>query len=536
MLKHSESEKAAVREIFLNRVQLLVNIVNASKTILPWGRGTGKTFVMTIWLLRRMLRMVRSVGIFGGPSYTKLLSHMIPEIIVGLESFGLKKEEDFVVCKRPPKNFNLSILPPEKYDNVLSLKNGSMFHLLGFDYSTSANGLSAQYIALDEYKKLPHQRIQKELMPILRGGYRLFKDCPEYLSVMITSDKNIGPRDHNHITDYKVRATDNETIIMICALHARIETEQDPVVKAILIEERNELQKEATLYLEASTLENLANLGLKFFVNQDEILEADDFLESILNVTLKKTKGAFYTLLDEDVHTYTPDPNHRYLDRIGSESYVFERDCEGDTDWRPELPIKLGVDLGGTFNWFVVNQLYNDTYYCLHGYYMKAPLKYEDGIDKFCKYYSKHKNKRVEFYYDVQANKANARNAETDAEVMIRRLRANGWIVVNKTDHMKYIHHYIKHRIWLQGLDTKAERDPRYKKFKINMTNAEGVFNSMAGAKTKEGYKTEIEKDKSSERPDSGVKPWDATHFSDVQDYIYCTDHVQLVSKPVLVW
>jgi len=527
----AKHDTEVTKEVYFNRVQMLAWIVNPNSGVYPWGRGTGKTsYTVAPKIIRNMMNMPRSVGLFCGPSYTKLLSHMIPEIKMAFELFGLRQDEDFVISKRPPRNFKTSILPPEKYDNVVSFKNGSMFHLLGFDYSSSANALSVQWRALDECKKLPYERVQKEVNPVMRGGYRLFKDSPEYLSSIYTSDQNIGPRDHNWITNFKSHASPETDIIMICALQARIDSETDATIRSLLTKELHARQQRCVLYLEASSIENLANLGLQFFQQRAREDDADEFMASILNINVKRVKGAFYAALDEDEHTYTPEPNHAYLQRIGSESYIQERDCEADTDWRPDLPIKLSIDLGGHYNWIVVNQLYNDTYYCLNGSWVKEPLKYSDAILAFCKYYSKHRNKVIEFYYDVQANKANARNSTTDATEMISLLRSNGWRVIDKCDDKPYISHYIKYRIWGKVLDNKPTRDKRYKKFKINMTNAEEVFISMAGAPTKEGIKTIIQKDKKSEQSNSGVKPQHATHLSDAQDNIVCYDHVHYMS------
>jgi len=63
------------------------------------------------------------------------------------------------------------------------------------------------------------------------------------------------------------------------------------------------------------------------------------------------------------------------------------------------------------------------------------------------------------------------------------------------------------------------------------MNNAEEVFISMASAPTKSGVKAEIQKDKRSEEASSGIKPQYATHLSDAQDNIVCTDHLTLIKR-----
>jgi hypothetical protein len=519
--------------MYFNTPQLVAFKVNANVSASKWGRATGKTRgFLAPRIIRCMNSMPRSLGAFGGPSYAKLLSHILPEMLLAFEAYGLHRDVDFVLGKKPPSGWTKCIGHPEKYDNHFTLKNGSGFDLLGFDYSTNLNGRSIQWCALDECKKLPYERVQKETLPALRGSYMLFKDKPEYLSLTLASDGNIGKYDHNWIESYKTKASKREDILRIIALADYISVCTDENEKKLLSQELHKLQQNAVFYLEAGTIENLPVLGYKYFHNQAQTLDPAEFMESILNVTIAKVTGAFYGGLDDDHHIYEPLPNYNYINRIGTEAFVYERDCEGDTDHRHDLPLKLSIDLGAHYNWFVVNQLYNDTYYCIKAFHVRAPAKFQDGVDQFCRYYSKHKRKVVELYYDIQANKANTRSTQTDSKVIIDRLASHGWQVVDKCKDKQYISHYIKHRIWNEVLNESeiAPRDERFKHFKINYINAKLVYISMAKAKVKEGQRVEIQKDKKSET-DKNTLPEEATHYSDAQDNIVCFDHLELMGN-----
>lgn len=533
MLQSNEIVEASAQEIeiFLNRPQMLVYLVNARVTVLEWGRGTGKTsMAVAPKVLNNMYNMQRSVGAFAGKSYQKLLSQMIQELVITWERFGLVRDEDFVICKAPPKSFKKSVAPPENFKYHITTKWGSGFHLIGFDHSSTSNGLTIDWLALDEAKQLPYDRIQAELLPTLRGHNYLFGDKPEHLSIIISTDGKIGPKDSDWIKNYKSQSSPDEDILMIVALSKRIEEETNEKIKSALIVELHKRQRECVYYSQASSVENLPILGVDYFKNQTQNLPPPEYMESLLNMKVKKVTGAFYNLLDEFVHLYEPATNYRYLERIGGESFIYERDCEADKDWRTDLPLKIGIDLGGHNQWFVINQLYNDTYYCIKQFQIKSPLKYKDGVDMVCKYYSKHKNKKLYLAYDAQANKENARNAENDAKEIISMFQSKGWTVINMTEDKNYINHNTKHKIWLEVLDERPSRNKRFPKFRCNNTNAENVFLSMAKAKIKEGKHGEKHKDKSSELPTSKIPPELATHFSDAQDNIVCYDLLHLIT------
>lgn len=518
-------------EIFLNRPQMLVYLVNARVTVLEWGRGTGKTsMAVAPKVLNNMYNMQRSVGAFAGKSYQKLLSQMIQELVITWERFGLVRDEDFVICKAPPKSFKKSVAPPENFKYHITTKWGSGFHLIGFDHSSTSNGLTIDWLALDEAKQLPYDRIQAELLPTLRGHNYLFGDKPEHLSIIISTDGKIGHKDSDWIKNYKSQSSSDEDILMIIALRKRIEEEPNEKIKSALIQELNKRQRECVYYSQASSVENLPILGVDYFKNQTQNLSPTEYMESLLNLKVKKVMGAFYNLLDEFVHLYEPATNYSYLERIGGESFIYERDCEADKDWRPDIRLKLGIDFGGHNQWFVVNQLYNNTYYVIKKFQIKSPLKYKDGVDIFCRYYSKQKDKTIYLSYDVQANKENARNADNDAREIITSFNLRGWKVINMTENKNYISHKLKHKIWLMVLDERQNRDERFPKFRCNSNNAEEVFLSMAKAKIKEGKNGEIHKDKSSELPNSGIVPELATHFSDAEDNIVCYDLVHLIT------
>lgn len=75
-----------------------------------------------------------------------------------------------------------------------------------------------------------------------------------------------------------------------------------------------------------------------------------------------------------------------------------------------------------------------------------------------------------------------------------------------------------------------SEQDENYPRFRINGDKCHYTLISMNNAKVKQ-VKDKLEKDKSSERPDSGVLPEEATHFSDAADKIVWTKFGNLLGR-----
>lgn len=86
-----------------------------------------------------------------------------------------------------------------------------------------------------------------------------------------------------------------------------------------------------------------------------------------------------------------------------------------------------------------------------------------------------------------------------------------------------------KHLLWNIIL---AEVDENIPRFRINGDKCKYTLISMNNAKVKT-VEGKLQKDKKSERPDSGVLPEEATHFSDAVDkmiwtkYAYCINNDQ---------
>lgn len=535
----ANDEKVYVKEKYLNKVQMFVLAICAKITVLLWGRRTGKTAgVVALHMLRCVSELPRSIGFFAGKSYQKILAHMLPELITVWQDYGMVYdsnldpgvESDFCIGKKPPHYYQKPLVEPASFKNIISWKNGTIIHLIGFDHRVTSNAIATDWGVIDEAKQQPVDRIDKELLPTMSGHYSVFGNHPCHRSLLMASDGNIGPHDFDWLGRYQELASDNEYLLKILMLSNYIQGMADGVAKEAMTLELHELQKNAVVYLEAATTENLEILGIEYFRDMARTLPPNEFLESLMNEKGKVMKGAFYKFLDDTIHLYNA-PNYAIIDRLGANYMRTGGDCREDMNWRLNERVKIGVDFGGTYSWLCISQKINNTYYLVKNFWVEHPYKTEHLAQKFVDYCKFHIFKHVDFYYDPGGNKKNASSIYSDVDYFCGVLSKNGWNYVDMCKGKDYVDHADKFRIYEHILN-EIPNQPRalnLPRIRISETTAYETYFSMSRALLKRGEKG-MEKDKSSEKNKS-LDQWKATHFSDAFDNIICFENLNLVGQ-----
>jgi hypothetical protein len=529
------------KEKYLNKVQMIVAAVWARVTVLLWGRRTGKTAgAVAIRILNCVNELPRSIGFFAGKSYQKILSHMLPELIAVWQDCGLIYdkdlepgiEADFCICKNPPPYFAKPLVEPASYKHVISFRNGTIIHLIGFDHRTTSNALATDWGIIDEAKQQPVDRIDKELLPTMSGHMAVYGNHPLHRSLLICSDANIGEQDYDWIERYKDQASSDTDIYDIIMLRHHIESvESDVKTKDMLTHYLHELQAKAILYLEAATTENLEILGIEYFESMAKSLPPGEFLQSLMNERDVRLRGGFYKFLDDNIHLYDA-PDYSLIDSIGGFAYTNSKgDCREDRNWDLYTRVKIGVDFGGTYSWLVIAQKKMNTYFFTKNLWVEHPYKTEHLAQMFCDYCKHHVEKKLDFLYDVGGNKRDATSTSTAVEIFIAVLRKNGWIVNNVCEGKDYVDHADKFMILEQVLNEipGQQRLANVPKVRINNTTCYETYYSMSKAMLKKGEKG-WQKDKNSEK-DKTLDQWKATHLSDAFDNIICYENLHLINK-----
>lgn len=521
-----------VKQIHYNKPQLRSMAINANETYVVAGRFTGKSVgILAPHDARCFQLMPRGCGMMIGSNFRKMMTDLIPPYVAGLEKMGLKRDVDFVIGQSDipkKKGWPEPFIAPEKDARKFFLHTrwGSGTRFASQDRRVTMVGTEVDWIKGDEAKLLKYDRFKKEIIPTNRGRENLWGNLPEHHSIMFCTDKLFDRKGGDWIMGMKHRV-DSKLIEMIMQLQCAITKLEDKYIDQVIpdavFKELNEYRKvlaaaqcQAVAFIEADSLDNIHAIGWRTLMRIKANLTAAEFDTAILNRDNIKIDGGFYPNLDYEHHGYDAID----YSRIDNSNYNFDKvkefNCLDDKDCILTQDLEISIDWGGHMNGLVVFQGNDVELRAINSLYVKPPDTYKDLAIRFCNYYNYHKTKTVAMWYDPSGNNARADSADTYAQEFAMKLREYGWTVEIKNTILTNPFHHDKHLLWQLILD---EKDIRFPKFRMNRITCENVFTSMLNAPLKTG-RSGFEKDKRSERKDSGTLPEHATHFSDMVDLI----------------
>lgn len=507
-----------------NDKQREFDLCKSKKNVLIWGRATGKSEgPVANFSLYNVQTMPRSVGFLGGVSYESLLTKIIPGIKKGWAKFGYEEDIHYFIRKFPPRKWNWpkAYRQPERPDYFISWYNGSGQLLLSLDRSMN-NGTSTDYGIFDEARFFKKDKID-EIVLTIRDNMDKFGHLWNHRSLLFTTDM---PRtsEGRWLFDFeKEMDPDRLKLIYQVALHlqqmfqAYIKSESVSYKKKLAAqiekyeEYLNDLKRDATYYSEASTLENVAFIGIDTIKDFISTLSPMAVKTSVFNKRLAKVENGFYALLSEDKHGYYAS-NHSYIDSLDFDfSSEVQKDCRWDADLVAGQPLHVGADYNNAINCICVGQTHAGKFNLLNALYVKHPQTLKDVVAKFARYYLYHGKKEVVYYYD---HTAIARDASSDisyADEFMQELKKHGWIV--RAEYIGKTATYLtRHRL----AELLFTFDKRVDRFGYNRNNCEDWEIAMQSAETKQTTNG-FEKSKASEK-DPNTPPEHATHITDAFD------------------
>ena len=397
---------------------------------------------------------------------------------------GYKKDVHYFIGRRPPEAWRWPepYEPPLKYDYFISWYNGAGFPLVSQDRPGSGRGLNVDGVIGDEAQLLDEEKLFNDVLATNRGKNHLFKNCPLHHSTFFAFT-------------YPWTARGKWVLKM---------------------EEEAKKNPKEIFYLRASAMENMKNLGPKWFKDMRRYVTDLIYNAEILNVRPDRIEGGFYSRFDEKVHCYKKY-NYSFIDNLRGKNEGIDvdlikvPDSRFDGDVMPNEPLDIAFDYGAAINCLVCAQE-SDRFRFLKSFFVKRPMKINDVVKMFCKYYYYHKNKTVIYYYDHTAIGTDGRSTTTYKDEVIREFIKEGWAVVEN-----YIGqapgHNSKYLLW----NALLSGDDRLPLVGFNEDNCEHLIISIKHAPMKEGYKGP-EKDKSSEDQRKKTPQESATHLSDAGD------------------
>jgi hypothetical protein len=533
-------EEKVNQNIYLNPVQMRSHLAYSNHEVLIAGRGMGKSEgIIAPRLIRWFQDMPRASIIAEAATYQQHFNRTLPGIFAGFEKWGWQRDRDYWVGKYAPDKLMIDkpFFKPLKPEYMIHTKTGACVVLVSQDRPGSANGLSAAAVFGDEAKYLKHDKHKNEVMPAIRGNAHIFGKAPCYGALLLTSDMPVS-NSAQWLLDYGDENKNETLISAIIELQMHINDcavrLQSPMLgfqqRKYLSDEISKWTKLANrlragdpdndvapsfFFHEAASWENIEVLRPSYFTRMKKDLSPLDYKTSILNQRVKQIDDGFYPHLSDDMHGYTMF-NNGFFESLDYKFEEFkEPDCRQDLDVDLSDKLEIALDYGGNFNCLVVGQRHYNEFRLLKGFHCESPKKLRDVVLMFKKYYSRHKDKYVKFYYDHTAKQTNAVNEFNYYEEVIDVLRGpeyGSWIVedvyLGATPSPQ-----LRYEMWNRLLTNQLKIS-----FKYNRINAEdwSVSCMLAPIKvTEKGY----QKDKSSERDKKLIgKRERATHYSDAGD------------------
>lgn len=528
-LKNQEA-KAEAKELHYNIPQLLYAIIQAQVSVLIWGRATGKSEGPgALFTINNIHAMPRSNGLLMGTSYEQLLTRTLPPLIAGWEKLGYRENEHFWIRKYAPEKLRLkkAYRHPINADHYIHWYNGSGMYLVSQDRPGTINGVRSQWLLADEAKFLNKKKLDAEAIPTMAGHAEMFGHLSNYLSKLFMSDMP-GQPSQQWLLDYE-KQMDRDVCELIIAIQAKIAKLRDELTglpgieKArkirqmnYLEEECNELRKGTVYFSEASTLDNIHAIGIDAIREFRRELSDYDFRTSILNERNIQIERCFYAQLDPDRHGYYAS-NYAYIDALPiNYRNPIKKDCRWDADITHTVPLEIACDYNNAINAIVTGQETGNNFRLLSSLYVKHPKLLNDCVELWHNYYKhhQHKNKDVVYWYDSTAKKRSSRTDITDSDEWSMELEKRGWNVIRKD-----IGQIGSHKSRYLFFGRLFQGDDRLPMFSYNRENCKSWERSCMLAEVIK-KNDDIEKNKKSERKESGVPPEDSTHISEAGDVL----------------
>lgn len=553
-----------IKQIKLNKAQQSSVLLNPKNKVDIWGRGTGKSAIEG-WDVDQCVRqMPRSLVAVTGITYGQLLTRTLPSTFKFLENLGYKKDEgkanpgNYVICRKPPAHFDSPLENIMKFDNAISFINGTTLLLLSQDRAGSARGPNVDFEILDEALTIDKKRYDEETSPTNRGNEEIWGTRSKnpiqwhhgfhYVSSMPYTNDQKWLLDFGRYYEEKG--------IRIFEIWNRIVKMQMQVIQAAKIDDKNEFknlwnevvrlkkqitpfvnitnkkdQFDGTLFTLSNAFDNIENVGLSYILREYDKQTLLTFMIEIMNMVMDKVEDCYYHI-DDQKHIYYNATNDSFIrdyaentnwnfDKLGTPDSRFDIDCDPNSsleiafDWGTSISL---MSISQERNWDFVSKLVQRTDNFINEFFVKPgnseKVMIYELIDNFCSYYHHHINKSVLFYHDRYGDNKLPNNSKSFNEQAVDRLNRNGWAVTHQWHRGMEPPHHDKYLLWGNIL---KESGPQYPKVRFNGNKCKYTLISMNNTQVveKEG---KFQKDKSSEKKDSGVLPEEATHFGDAAD------------------
>lgn len=501
------------KKAYFNKAQMYVHEISPNSKTIVGSRRFGKSDGLAgPDLLYDIQNMPGSSGFLYQRNFKQLLGKTLPATMTFLKRYGYQRDIHYFVGRKAPKwmNFALPTVEPIDWGQAIHVYNGTCIYLLSQDVKFSANSLTTDWGKIDEGRSVSKEKLYEEVVPTMSGTNPIFENCHKWKGLSIFSDMPTSKEgqwvvDQEKQMDPELIKAIEDTISHINYLKYKYSAMPEMPANAVLkIKQLREelffLRKNAFLYKEYDTIENLEIVGVDYIKKQKLILPPVIFQTSIMNKRIRKLTDGFYPNLQPDIHYYDAD-NTSYLDNLRTVKgtldieKISQENCLTDADIDPSVPLLVTFDYNANINWVVTGQRVEPVLKTLSSKFVKFNNKLRELCRNWCDYYEHSPVKDVIYYYNSTA--LDGAYADEDApnfmEIVCEELTRRGWNV-----EQVYIGNTWTHKVKHQVIDD-ALKGRKYLFPKFNRANNPSLLPAMEMCGIRMG-RTGFEKDKAGEK------------------------------------
>lgn len=503
-----------IQKCYLNPAQQYVHDISPKSKTLVCARRFGKSDgLIGPDLLYDVQHMPGSSGFIYQKTFKQALGRTLPAALAFWKRYGYKRDTHFFVGRKAPKwmNFKLPEIEPVNWDHCVHVYNGTIIHILSEDVQFSGNSLTCDWGKADEGRSLRKEKFFEEVVPTLSGSHPKFASCHKWKGLTIVSDMPTSKQGqwilemekqmNKELIDGIVETL--EYIKEIKRHYAYMPELPSHIVREIKDQNEilNELRRNAFLYMEFDTIDNIEIVGADYIAEQKRILTPLIFNTSIMNKRIGKLVDGFYSSLEPELHYYNANDNN-YIDNLRTEKGTLDIEkisafdnCIKDTDIDSNVPLAIAFDYNSKINWVVTGQRIEPYMKTLNSMFTKSGKKLRALCKDWCDYYESSSNKDVIYYYNSTALDKGYADEESMsfADIVIACLEQRGWNVTPV-----YIGNTWTHKVKYQHVNDALDGH-NYLFPLFNRENNDVLLSAMETCGTRIG-RTGFEKDKSLEK------------------------------------
>lgn len=443
-----------------------LNTLSPSISVFLGTRAAGKTGGLAYRVYQRISMMPRGHFFLGASTLEQLKNKIVPNVFKLLKIYyNLSEGTDYVLYKKPPKNFVEPIEKPDDYSIVISWSNGSWTELVSYRKREANRGANFDGGDFDEGLLWTWAAISGIFIPAMRGNKHRFAKCPLHYNISIYSSLPRTPEG----------------------------------MYLMNFESKHKANPKTFFYIFATWRDNKKVLGEDYgqrMKAQMEKIEYQIEIEGELNI---KTGEEYYWAFDFFKHGY-----------ITSKGFMGHNNKR---EYNPNQQFDLTFDFGANFSCMLVMQVHGLEIRCIDSLHVKFEQKLHALIKNFCDKYNNHNNKHVNLYGEPFGMKQREDNQPLFIQVQ-EQLKQFGWtsiIYVGKYD--KAAKHKERYKN-INNVLSESDQFPFLPVLRINRETCEDPIIALQRTKIKDDFT----KNKNEEKHPRKYNQAHAPHFTDALD------------------